>query len=28
LLAFIMDIGLVALQRRAFPWFADARASA
>jgi NitT/TauT family transport system permease protein len=28
LLAFIMDIGLVALQRRAFPWFAAARASA
>lgn len=28
LLAFAMDVGLVALQRRAFPWFAGARASA
>jgi NitT/TauT family transport system permease protein len=28
LLAFIMDIGLRALQRRAFPWFAAARSSA
>ena len=27
LLAFIMDVGLVALQRRAFPWFAGARAA-
>ena len=28
LLAFMMDYGLRTLQRRAFPWFADARASA
>jgi NitT/TauT family transport system permease protein len=28
LLAFMMDYGLRILQRRAFPWFADARASA
>jgi NitT/TauT family transport system permease protein len=28
LLAFMMDFGLRILQRRAFPWFADARASA
>lgn len=28
LLAFLMEIGLLALQRRAFPWFATARAAA
>lgn len=28
LLAFLMDVGLVALQRRAFPWYAGARAAA